>query len=197
MVAQPSIPFDQSYFTGGVDTSGRVFGFTDYGSGLTYLLERPPALVDGYVTRLAVAGKTVLVVGCAYGLSVQALRARGVTAYGMDVSSWAIGQAPADTAPFLLVGDARVSSSWSAARNLAGLKGKTLFDVVIVEDVDTCWSDADAAAVAGLARQFGKLVVHLIDTGVSADWYNVHDLAGWKALFGSDQVVQRFTWVVA
>ena len=37
------------------------------------------------------APKTVLDVGCAYGYLVEALRCRGVEAYGIDISEYAIG----------------------------------------------------------------------------------------------------------
>ncbi len=47
---------------------------------------------------------TVLDVGCATGMLVEALRDRGVDARGIDVSEWAISQVPAALRPFCQVG---------------------------------------------------------------------------------------------
>ncbi len=59
---------------------------------------------DGIVQRFA--PRTVLDVGCAKGLLVQALRARGVEAWGIDYSSFAISAAADDTAPYVAVSSA-------------------------------------------------------------------------------------------
>jgi glycosyltransferase involved in cell wall biosynthesis len=48
--------------------------------------------------------RTVLDAGCAMGFLVEALRDRGVEAYGLDLSAYAIAQARADVRPFLQVG---------------------------------------------------------------------------------------------
>ena len=48
--------------------------------------------------------RTVLDAGCAMGLLVAALRARGVEAYGIDLSEYAIAQAPAEASPYCRVG---------------------------------------------------------------------------------------------
>ena len=47
--------------------------------------------------------KTVLDIGCAYGLLVETLRHKGVEAYGVDVSDYAIQQARPDLKDFLTV----------------------------------------------------------------------------------------------
>ncbi|HEY6537889.1 MAG TPA: class I SAM-dependent methyltransferase [Candidatus Dormibacteraeota bacterium] len=54
------------------------------------------------VARLSPA--TALDAGCAIGFLVQALRAQGVAAEGVDVSTWAISQVPEEVAPFCRVG---------------------------------------------------------------------------------------------
>ena len=57
---------------------------------------------DGIVRE--VHPRTVLEVGCAIGLLVEALRERGVEAYGLDPSEYAIGQLPDDVKPYCWVG---------------------------------------------------------------------------------------------
>jgi GT2 family glycosyltransferase/glycosyltransferase involved in cell wall biosynthesis/SAM-dependent methyltransferase len=47
--------------------------------------------------------RSVLDVGCAFGFLVEALRARGVEAYGIDISPYAIGCVHPDVAPFCRV----------------------------------------------------------------------------------------------
>lgn len=47
---------------------------------------------------------TVLDAGCAIGMLVEALRDRGVRAYGIDISAWAIKQVPDDIRPYCWVG---------------------------------------------------------------------------------------------
>lgn len=48
--------------------------------------------------------RTVLDVGCAIGMLVESLRARGVDARGVDVSPWAIAQVPWPLRPYCTVG---------------------------------------------------------------------------------------------
>ena len=51
-----------------------------------------------------VAPRTSFDAGCAIGMLVEALRARGVDARGMDVSEWAISQVPEELRPYCQVG---------------------------------------------------------------------------------------------
>ncbi len=55
-------------------------------------------IADRIVAELA--PKKVLDAGCAYGLLVEALRERGVEAYGIDISSYAIEQAHPSVQPY-------------------------------------------------------------------------------------------------
>lgn len=48
-----------------------------------------------------IAPRTVLDVGCAMGLLVEALRERGVEAFGVDISEYALSQAREDIRPFI------------------------------------------------------------------------------------------------
>ncbi len=55
--------------------------------------------------QAALAPRRVLDAGCAYGFLVEALRARGVHAFGLDVSDYAIGQVHESVRPFVRVAD--------------------------------------------------------------------------------------------
>lgn len=61
-------------------------------------------IADGIMAELQPA--SVLDVGCAIGLLVEALRARGVQAYGVDVSEYAISQVDPSIRPFCTLGRA-------------------------------------------------------------------------------------------
>ena len=61
-------------------------------------------IADKIVTNYA--PKTVLDVGCAYGYLVEALRKKGVEAYGIDVSEYAIRQAYESIKPYVFVNSA-------------------------------------------------------------------------------------------
>lgn len=200
MVAQPSLTFDSAYFNGGTDANGQVYGYTSYISPLTYLDERPQVLAQNYANHLALSGKVCAVIGCAFGLTVQALRALGVTAWGMDISAYAISQVPADTQAYVVQGDARLASAWSALKAKAGLKGgNAKFDVCITEDLLSCMSDADVNLVLTQARANTKNggIYHYVEDGAPATWYNERTAASWKTFVGTtDTVVKRFTWQV-
>jgi 2-polyprenyl-3-methyl-5-hydroxy-6-metoxy-1,4-benzoquinol methylase len=55
-------------------------------------------------TVLEIAPKTVLDAGCAMGFLVEALRDRGVEAYGVDISEYAVSQVRQDIQPFCVLG---------------------------------------------------------------------------------------------
>jgi SAM-dependent methyltransferase len=63
------------------------------------------AFFDGIAARIArdIGPKSVLDAGCAFGFLVEALRERGIEAYGIDVSSYAIAQVAEGVAPFCRV----------------------------------------------------------------------------------------------
>lgn len=61
---------------------------------------------DGIASRIVrdIAPETVLDVGCAMGFLVEALRDRGVDAYGMDISEYAIGKVREDLKDYCWAG---------------------------------------------------------------------------------------------
>jgi len=69
-----------------------------------------------------IAPRRVLDAGCAMGFLVEALRARGVEAYGCDLSSYAIARVPESVRPFC----------WQA--NLTGEIDGT-YDLIVCQEV--------------------------------------------------------------
>lgn len=79
------------------------------GCGRPYVLDDVWLAFFGRIADRIVADlapRTAMDVGCAMGFLVEALRARGVDARGIDVSDYAIGQAHPDIAPYLAVASA-------------------------------------------------------------------------------------------
>lgn len=81
--------------------------YYQHGCGRPY--ERTPEWLNffGGIADKIVAGigpRTVLDAGCAMGFLVEALRDRGVEAYGLDISEYAIGQVREDIRPYCTVG---------------------------------------------------------------------------------------------
>ena len=84
-----SQPYDRTYFAQGC---GRPYQRDEY--WLTWF----GRIADRIVNEIG--PRTVLDAGCAMGFLVEALRDRGVEAYGLDVSDYALDQVRADIKPY-------------------------------------------------------------------------------------------------
>ena len=88
----------------------KLYNFEYYHSGCGPIpYERPEHWIDffGKIADRLVADlrpKTVLDAGCAMGYLVAALRDRGVQAYGIDISEYAISMVREDIRPYCYVG---------------------------------------------------------------------------------------------
>ncbi len=89
--------YDEDYYGESYDQSG-----VPYRRGEQLWVDVFAGVASAIVDALGPA--TVLDVGCATGMLVEALRDRGVDARGVDVSQWAIDQVPPDLRPFCKVG---------------------------------------------------------------------------------------------
>ena len=94
----PPDQYDASYYAHHCAADGDV----PYGQNQHWL-----DFFSGVAARIKsdIAPGTVLDVGCAHGLLVQALRDRGIEACGFDVSEYAVAHAREDVRPYCLVGD--------------------------------------------------------------------------------------------
>lgn len=184
----PGLTFDEAYY------NGASTGYTRYSPEMwagTFTFE---GFARGVTSRHGAAGAKVLVCGCALGYSVQALRDQGVDAWGIDLSAYAVSNAPAAVAPYLVQGDA--TTDLDRARTAAGLKGRTTFELVIDEDLLTCLTDTEAATACGEMRRVGAKVAHRLSVHPLAD-YNTKPLADWRALVdptGRDAWYVYTTW---
>jgi len=94
MVKYPDVFNSPEYWCG--DIGYRPPGYQDFaihGIKVDYILKKRPA------------GR-VLDIGCAYGYIVRRLRSRGIDAYGLDISRYALSKAPGNVRPYLVHGSA-------------------------------------------------------------------------------------------
>lgn len=183
------LTFDQLYY------NGNPQGYTRYGRDMWMGRFTFGQFADDLMARatargLSLASKRVLIVGCAYGFTVEELRARGVNAFGMDISPYAIAQVPASVAAHVSVGDMRIRSDLNSMRSLAGLGGNQKFDLIVDEDALTSLSDADAVTACNEMRRAGAFVAHRLTVHnlEQPHDYNIKSLAAWKALCDTGNV---------
>jgi hypothetical protein len=114
---------------------------------------------------------SVLVLGCAMGYSVKALRGIGCDASGLDISEFALSRAPADVRSYLHLGDVRNPAAYRWA------------DSIIDENVLPYMSDDEAVRVCGYMRDFSNVVVHRLSVHpVSSGSHIVRPLSEWRAI---------------
>lgn len=117
--------------------------------------------------------KTVLDVGCAWGFLVESLRDRGIEAYGVDVSEFALEQARPDIRPHLSLGS--VLEPFPKQR----------YDLVVcMEVLEHLPKEKAAPAVANLARHGEEVLFSSTPVDFSeATHFNVEPVDYWVEQF--------------
>jgi len=121
--------------------------------------------------------------GCAIGFLVEALRDRGVEAYGIDVSEWAISQVPPSVRPFCTVA--------SLTDEIEGH-----FDLVTIIEVMEHMPDSVAGLViANLTRHADAVLFSSTSDGFEESTHiNVHTPDHWAALFAANGFMRDFDY---
>ena len=165
--------------------------YEDYGNpgDAPYLPGEPQwvdffAMVAGRIVE-DLAPRTVLDAGCAIGFLVDALRQRGVEAWGVDVSEWAIAHVPDSVRDYC-----------SVASLTEELEGQ--FDLVTMIEVIEHLPDSVADQVVGnLARHAGAVLFSSTSTGFEeATHINVRTPDHWADLFASHGFFRDFGYSV-
>jgi SAM-dependent methyltransferase len=141
------------------------------------------AIADGIVERLAPT--SVLDVGCAMGFLVEALRDRGVEAWGIDVSSYAIERVHESVAPYCAV---------ARADEPLPPPFPTSFDLVTcVEVIEHIDPEPAQAALANLCRWGDRVLFSSssIDYGEPTH-VNVKRGEVWAAEFAAQGLMRNF-----
>jgi SAM-dependent methyltransferase len=140
-------------------------------------------IADGIVERLA--PKWVLDVGCAMGFLVEALRARGVEAWGIDISEYAISNVHPSAAPYCAVS--------SAADELpAGFPSH--FDLVTCIEVIEHLDGADAEIALANVCRWGSRVLFSSSSSDYGEPTHVNVKRGeqWAAAFAAHGRIRNF-----
>jgi hypothetical protein len=122
--------------------------------------------------------RRALVVGCGPGgYLVDDLLARGVNAWGMDASAWAVSEAQAALGERIVLGDGCVLAEYPPGP----------WDLVVSEDCLPCCDDGECVAMASAMGQAGAAVLHIISCEHGDEHcapLNWRTQAEWRALLG-------------
>lgn len=171
--------YDISYFDGSKTALKHNAGYSTYerwkryegeGSKGEYWLDYATSLFN----RHQLAGKKVLELGCAKGFVVEDLRNIGVNAYGLDISSYAIGEATEAIKPYLTVGDARTYLT-----NYSNREFDAVFSLRFLE----CIPEANLPGLVTQINRISKFSFHVIDEQPNPDFYTTQPLEWWRDTF--------------
>lgn len=189
--------FGEDYFERLSVTAPNPAGYSEYHRDRLPFDFYAKKLHDELVSRgIDPTGSKVLVVGCAYGYTVEYLIDDwDVDAYGMDVSTWAVNQADSEIAygGRIYQGDATSSQDIQNVRN--STQGGQ-FEIVFNECVLECLTDTEAeTAATNMRNEAQQAVVQRVWTENSAnpDYYNSKTIPQWKNLCDPDGQDYWFT----
>ena len=184
-VLQPS-EYDISYFDGSKTSLRHNAGYSKYErwyrkAGKNSLGEFWKDKAADLAEKYQLQGKKVLDIGCAKGFLVKDLRDMGVDAYGLDVSSYAVGEAESEVKPYLTVGDARTYLSNYATDE---------FDVVFSLRFLECISETDFPNLISEINRVSKFQFHEVDEQPNSKYYLVKTINWYKNLpFSKDTLL--------
>ena len=149
--------FDRGYFEraeGGAHVSNytRVGGYARHAGSIDWAEAADRLRVE--------PGDYVLDAGCAYGHLVAELRKRGVEAYGLDVSEFAVGQAEPEIREYLIVGD--------VADGVPGIPDRhpnKKWDLIVSLDLLEHFDPVLAGAVMADMGEKARRQFHKVNTG--------------------------------
>lgn len=177
--------FGASYFEGNASSSPHDAGYSDYRRGLLPVGDFAQKIRD----ELEAAGQNInqtecLIVGCALGFTVESLvNDHGIDAWGMDISQYAVDNAPSGIADRILQGDILSSND---LRNVRQTKGQGRFSVVMTNGVLVCLTDTEAQTagsnVRSEAQDTAMWAVYDSGFGINETWYNSKTMDQWRTL---------------
>jgi O-antigen biosynthesis protein len=125
--------------------------------------------------------KTVLDVGCAIGMLVEALRSQGINASGIDISEWAIAQVPVSIRPYCRVG--------SITEDL----GDHYDLITCIEVLEHLPRSMAAAAIANLCRHSDRILFSSTSDDFEEPTHlNVESPSYWAQLFAANGFTRDF-----
>lgn len=128
-----------------------------------------------------VSRSRVLVVGCGFGYLVEAARAGGMLAWGLDSSAWIHANKGAEAPASVEIIGADVESVRPA--DLEAATGSATFDEVITENMLESYSAADLPAILDACDRMvsaGGRVSHLVQVNAASPFRSL-GLSEWRA----------------
>lgn len=174
--------FDRSYFEGQAPdvADPHPAGYSQYSRALIPF-DYASEVADQSIRGQGVGPNySIGVIGCAYGYSVESLNTHAhIDAYGLDISSYAVGQSPPGTP--VTQGDVLDAKALRSART----GGPP--DVVYNECVLECLTDSEAITAAeNMRSEARQTVVHRVwsadGSDVNPDYYNDKTVSEWQSL---------------
>ena len=176
LLGEVSTFYDEDYYGASYDKTG-----IPYSRHEAHWVEFFSALAEAIVTTLAPA--TVLDAGCATGMLVEALRARGVEAGGIDISEWAIGQVPENLRAFCRVGS--ITEAFDGQYDLI-----TCFEVL--EHLPALLA---RRAISNMCRHAGAILFSSTPDDFDEPTHlNVQSTAYWVKLFAEEGFFRDFDY---
>lgn len=129
---------------------------------------------------------SILEIGCAFGFLIYELNKLGVTAYGLDQSSYALSQAPSEIIDQLALG---------LIKDL-----NTNYDWIISWNVLDCLKDeSDALQVAQILTTYATNQLHIIQTDGEEDYtkqgYFIREYDYWRTLLPDAHIIEEMGFV--
>lgn len=176
----------EEYFEGNSADEIHPAGYSQYQTDDTQQYDAYASLVCDLLERvdLSPTTATILLTGCAYGYTIEHLVDRGVDAWGMDLSDFALEQASASIQDRLVQGNGGSYEDLQRAADTAGVDG---FDAVIEMGTLCYFTDEGAVKACRGMRAISPVVIHRVRTaddleGKAAEWYNTKSLDEWREL---------------
>ncbi len=165
--------YDISYFDGDLSSLKHNAGYSYYqkwfNNGSNNFAQRASSILNRY----AVGNKKVLEICCAKGFLVEELVNLGIDAYGIDVSSYAIGEADPSIASRLTIADIR--THLSTYRN-------NEFALVISANSLCCFSDLELINIIDELNRISRDQFHIVTPQSPIQFYNPKTISEWIAL---------------
>lgn len=134
------------------------------------------------LNRYSVGNKRVLEICCAKGFLVEDLVERGIDAYGVDVSPYAIGQANPSIASRLTVADIRIGQS-----NFLSSFNNNRFSLIIGMNCLCCFSDAEITGMITELNRISSDQFYVISENANPSFYNPKTIQQWRDSFNWEQ----------
>ena len=174
--------YDASYFDGRLQATRHNAGYSIYDRWYHSDTNNFDLMAVDILNRYSVGNKDVLDLCCAKGFLVEDLVERGIDAFGVDVSAYAIGQANPSIASRLTVADIRIGQS-----TFLEDFNNNAFSLIIGKECLCCFSDAEITAMVPELNRISSDQFYVISEQAPTAFYNSKTIEQWRDGFAWEQ----------